>query len=368
MKYPFQQLQKTHAAYLDELKRAAAEVIESGWYLRGSQTAAFEKELSAALGVSDSVATGNGLDALRLILRGYMELGRLKEGDELIAAANTYIATILPASELGLKVRLIDPDEQTMCLNLADAARNANDRTRVVAVTHLYGNPSWDEEAAAALRQNGVIIMEDNAQAIGAAWHGHKTGSLGDASAQSFYPSKNIGALGDAGAVCSSDSQLIAAVRSLHNYGSDRQYHFKYRGYNSRMDEMQAALLRIKLRHLGEVTALRNRAAAVYNASISHPDIQTPAMLHGCTQAWHQYILRSHRRDELAEYLRSNGVGTMIHYPIPPHRQPCYEGMLDGSYPLTDRLAAEVLSIPIADIDEREASEISDIINSFPKN
>ncbi len=368
MKYPFQQLQRTHAACLDELKRAAAEVIESGWYLRGSQTAAFEEELSAAMGVSESVATGNGLDALRLILRGYIELGRLKEGDELIAAANTYIATILPASELGLKVRLIDPDERTMCLNLRDAAHAASGNTSVVAVTHLYGNPSWDEDAAAELRQRGIIIMEDNAQAIGASWHGQMTGSLGDASAQSFYPSKNIGALGDAGAVCSSDSQLIAAVRSLHNYGSDRQYLFKYLGYNSRMDEMQAAFLRIKLRRLGEVTAMRNRAAAVYNASISHPDIQTPATLDGCTQVWHQYILRSPRRNELMEYLRGNGVGTMIHYPIPPHRQPCYEGALEGSYPLTDRLAAEVLSIPIADITEREASEISDIINSFPKN
>lgn len=366
MKYPFQQLSRTNRPYLEELKQAAAEVIESGWYLLGPRTEAFESELARIVGTRLAVGTSCGLEALRLIMRAYMELGRLSPGDEIIAAANTFIATLLPASDLGLKIRLVEPREDTFSLDWQQAERAVTDRTRMVAVTHLYGNPSWDEEVAARLRDRGIIIIEDNAQGVGAQWHGRMTGSLGDASAISFYPAKNIGALGDAGAVCSDDEELMRVVKSLGNYGADRKYHYQYRGYNSRIDEIQAAMLSIKLRHLEEITRGREEAARVYCDTISHPDIRTPQRLDNCRQVWHQYVLRTPRRDELADYLASRGVQTLIHYPVPPHLQPCYAELRPAQLPVTERLADEVLSIPIADITPEEAHEIAGIINLFP--
>lgn len=365
MKYPFQRLSTTNARYADRLKEAAARVIDSGWYINGNETQLFETELAGITGTRHAIATGNGLDALKLIMRGYIELGRLNRGDTLIAPANTFIASILPAEELGLDIRLLDPDERTMNLNLADVERRLGDGPGIIAVTHLYGTPAWDEEAAGKLQQRGWIVIEDNAQAIGASWHGHPTGSLGDASAISFYPAKNIGALGDAGAVCTSDADLAQTIRMLRNYGGDRQYHYRYRGYNTRMDEIQAAFLRIKLSDLKDVTRRRNEAADAYSRTISHPAVLTPPHMPDTQQVWHQYVIRSQRRDELADHLRQNGVGTLIHYPIPPHRQECYRNMNGDYLPVADRLSAEVLSLPIADITPSEATEIAHIINDF---
>lgn len=355
---------------LPELREAACRVLESGRYLSGPETESFERELARLCGASGAVGTGNGLDALRLIMRGYMELGRLAPGDEIIAAGNTFIATILPATELGLEVRLIDPDETTHCIDLHEAENHTTDRTRLIALTHLYGNPSWDFEAAARLRRRGIILLEDNAQAIGATVAGHPTGSLGDAAAFSFYPGKNIGAQGDAGAVCSSDADLLRVIRALHNYGSEEKYHSRYTGYNSRIDELQAAMLRVKLRHLPQITAARNATARAYSESICNPHVSAPAWLDGCTQVWHQYVVRSPHRDELQKHLALNGVDTLVHYPIPPHRQECYRGVLDHlSLPLTERLANEVLSLPIAGTRPDEAREIALIINNFkPKS
>lgn len=369
-KYTFQSLREIHAPILAELQDAAAAVIASGRYLMGEETSAFERELAAATGTVSAIGTGNGLDALRLIMRGYMELGRLKPGDEILAAGNTYIASILPASELGLKINLIDPDPDTHCLDLRQVEKHLSANTRMIVVTHLYGNPSWDLGAAARLRNRGILLMEDNAQAIGATVAGHPTGSLGDAAAFSFYPSKNIGALGDAGAVCSSDMELLRVIRALHNYGSDRRYIFTYTGYNSRIDELQAAMLRVKLRHLPQITAARNATARAYSESICNPHVSTPAWLDGCTQVWHQYVVRSPHRDELQKHLALNGVDTLVHYPIPPHRQECYRGVLDHlSLPLSERLANEVLSLPIAGTRPDEAREIALIINNFkPKS
>lgn len=365
-KYSFQSLQEIHAPILAELQDAASAVIASGRYLMGEETAAFERELAAATGTAGAIGTGNGLDALRLIMRGYMELGRLKPGDEIIAAGNTYIASILPASELGLKINLIDPNPLSHCLDLRQAENHLSANTRMIIMTHLYGNPSWDFEAATRLHRRGIILMEDNAQAIGASVAGRSTGNLGDAAAFSFYPSKNIGALGDAGAVCSSDEKLLQVIRALHNYGSDRRYVFKYTGYNSRIDELQAAMLRVKLRHLPEITAARNATARAYAENICNPHVTSPAWLDGCTQVWHQYVVRTPHRDELQQYLALNGVDTLVHYPIPPHRQECYHRVLDHlSLPLTERLANEVLSLPIAGTAPEEAREIAIIINNF---
>lgn len=365
MKYPFQQLSVSNAPYSDLLKEAAAAVIDSGRYLHGPRTEAFERELSEYIGTRHSIATGNGLDALKLIMRGYIELGRLHAGDEILAASNSFIATILPAPELGLKVRLLDPDPLTFGLDLREVERLATDRTRLVAVTHLYGTPSWDAAGAARLRERGIIVVEDNAQAIGARWHGQRTGSLGDASAISFYPAKNLGALGDAGAVSTDDDELAEAVRALHNYGSDATYHYQYRGYNSRIDELQAAFLSIKLRDIDRVNARRREAAAVYTDEISNPDVATPALIADTEQVWHQYVVRSRHRDSLARYLADNGVGTLIHYPYAIHQQPCCREMAAGPLPVSETLASEVLSLPIADISAAEASEIAKIINRF---
>lgn len=365
MKYPFQQLSVSNAPYAALLKEAAAAVIDSGRYLRGPYTEAFEQQLSAYLGTRHSIATGNGLDALKLIMRGYIELGRLHPGDEILAASNSFIATILPATELGLKVRLLDPDPTTFGLDLSRIAPLVSDKTRLIAVTHLYGTPSWDEESAAALRESGIILVEDNAQAIGARWHGRRTGTLGDASAISFYPAKNLGALGDAGAVSTDDEDLAEVIDALHNYGSDRTYHYKYQGYNTRIDEIQAAFLSIKLRDTDRVNAARRLAAERYCRDIDNPEVATPAIIPDTEQVWHQYVVRCRHRDALADYLRQNGVGTLIHYPYPIHRQPCCEGMAAGPLPVSEALAEEVLSLPIADITPDDASEIATIINRF---
>lgn len=365
MKYPFQELKTTNAPYSEELKTAAAAVIDSGWYLHGPETERFEQTLASAVGTRHSCGCGTGLDALRLIFRGYMELGRLKPGDEVIVPANTFIATILPLTELGLDVRLADPRMDTHCITPADAEALLGPRTQAVAITHLYGFPSWHEEGARRLREKGILLIEDNAQAIGAQWHRHPTGSLGDASAISFYPGKNIGALGDAGAVCTDDAELDAVVRALHDYGSDRRYHYPYRGYNSRIDEMQAAFLNVKLRHLDEVCRQRSAAARKYLDTIRHPEIVLPVEIENCRHVWHQFVIRTPHRDALATFLHDHGVGTGIHYPIPPHLQPCYKGVWHDPLPVTELLAQEVLSLPIANILPKEAEEIAMIVNRF---
>lgn len=365
MRYPFQELKTSNAPYADELKRVAAEVIDSGRYLHGPHTERFEQRLSHLIGTTHAIGTGTGLDALRLIFRGYMELGRLRPGDEVIVPANTFIATILPITELGLRVRLADPSPVTHCISPADAERLLTPSTRAVAITHLYGNPSWDEESAQRLREKGILLIEDNAQAIGARWHSRPTGSLGHASAISFYPGKNIGALGDAGAVCTDDAVLANTVRMLHDYGSDRRYHYPLRGYNSRIDELQAAFLNVKLDHLDEVCTARLQTAKAYDSSINHPLITKPAFLPDCRQVWHQYVVCTPYRDRLAQFLLDRGVGTGIHYPIPPHLQPCYTGLATDPLPVTETLANSVLSLPIANVSASEARKIALIVNSF---
>lgn len=366
MKYPFQELKITNSRYSEQLKQAAAEVIDSGWYLNGRHTAAFEQELAEIIGVACAIGTGNGLDALRLIFRAYIELGRLHPGDEVLAPANTFIATILPLSDLGLKVRLLDPSPRTHGIDLAKAEKAVGPDTRAIAVTHLYGTPSWDFEAAARLREKGIILVEDNAQAIGAEFAGRPTGSLGDASAISFYPAKNIGALGDGGAVCTADSRLADTIRALHDYGSDRRYHYPMRGYNSRIDELQAAFLRIKLRDLDSISARRAEIAGIYDKYITNPLIDKPEIFADRRQVWHQYVVVTPKRDLLADYLSGCGVGTGIHYPIPPHLQPCYRNLApEGSLPVAEGLAKSVLSLPIADISPDGAAEVAEFINRW---
>lgn len=365
MKYPFLDLKRLNAPFAREEKEACARVIDSGWFLHGPETRAFEAEMSAIHGGRECVAVSNGLDALRLILKGWCQLGRLAPGDEVIVSANTYIASVLAITDAGLIPVLVEPDPVTMNLDPQRIEGALTERTKAIMEVHLYGTPARHAEIAEIARRHGLLIVEDNAQSIGAAENGVPTGAMGDAAAFSFYPTKNVGALGDAGAVLTADRALAAAVRALANYGSDRRYHNIYQGYNCRMDEMQAALLRVRLAHLEQDKGRRQRAALSYDRAIVNPLIIKPAVIPAMEQVWHQYVVRCAHRDALRAYLEEKGVQTDIHYAVPPHLQPCYAGLPHGPLPLTEQLAAEVLSLPIAHLSEREAEEIAEIINSF---
>ena len=371
MKYPFLQLSEVNSRYADELKTAANRVIESGWYLNGNENKAFEQELALKCNSKYAVATSNGLDALRLIFRAYMELGKLSPGDEVIVQANTYIASILSISDNGLTPILVEPCKTTFNLDSSLIEDSITSRTKAILVVHLYGTPCWDEKIKDIAQRYNLLVIEDNAQSIGASSdttgiNGHyTTGSLGDAAAFSFYPTKNIGALGDSGAITSSDEELIKTVRALANYGSDRRYHNIYKGLNCRMDEIQAAFLRVKLQHLDSESKHRNEIAKTYDACITNPLITKPLIFDSMTQVWHQYVIRCTHRSALCKYLEKNGVGTDIHYATPPHLQPCYKDFFKGNYPITEQLANEVISLPIASIDNDAAKEIAQIINSF---
>jgi len=362
---PFLDLKACTAPLREELLEACARVIDSGRFLRGAETEAFEQELAASCGAAQAVAVSNGLDALRLIMRAWRLLGMAGEGDEVIVAANTYIASVLAISDAGLTPVLVEPDPDTFCLSpqLIEAAITA--RTRAIMEVHLYGHPCAHSSISEIARRHGLLIIEDNAQAIGAHEGGLSTGAMGHAAAFSFYPTKNVGAIGDAGAVTTSDPRIASAIRALANYGSDRRYHNIYAGYNCRMDEIQAAMLRIKLRHLAEETSRRRLIADIYSSAISRDGITLPTTAPGAGHVWHQYVIRTTERDRLRDYLLNHGVSTDVHYATPPHRQPCYEGCFPGEYPVTDRLASEVVSLPIAGVSAERAQEISNIINKF---
>lgn len=371
MKYPFLNLKDVNTEYAEYLREAANRVINSGWYLNGSENRALEQELATVCKTDYAVTVSNGLDALRLIFRAYIELGMLHEGDEVIVQANTYIASILAIDDCKLKPVLVEPTESTFNLDSDLAERAVTERTKAILVVHLYGTPCWDSKLKELSQKYGLLIVEDNAQAIGA-WAdttglngGYITGSLGHAAAHSFYPTKNIGALGDAGAVTTCNKSLASTIRALANYGSDRRYHNIYRGYNCRMDEIQAAFLREKLHRLDNECAKRQQRACAYDRSISNPLITKPIIHKKMQQVWHQYVVRCKERERLREYLTDNGVGTDIHYATPPHLQPCYSSVFTGSYPLTERLADEMLSLPIASVNSNDIIEISRIINEF---
>ncbi|MDE5996934.1 MAG: DegT/DnrJ/EryC1/StrS family aminotransferase [Muribaculaceae bacterium] len=378
----FLNLAETDAPLFPELIQAASNVIRSGCYLHGPETKAFEHELAAHCGAKFAVGVSNGLDALRLIIRGYIEIGRLKKGDAVMVAANTYIATVIPITEFGLVPIFVEPDPDTMnfswdeALNILsknDDAKSPLD-IRCAMITHLYGSPCWNLDAAMELRRRGILIVEDNAQAIGAkaaqlGFNGvRSTGNLADAAAFSFYPTKNIGAIGDAGAVVTNDVDLINVVKALANYGTDRRYHNLFAGLNCRLDEIQAAVLRVKLRHLQEETDRRNRIAIVYSENIKNDIVTLPKIYADTTQVWHQYVIcvSPQIRDRLRTYLAEEGVPTDVHYPQPPYLQPCY---IDEFGPRKETpaslLAKSCISLPIANVSPEQAREIARIINNF---
>lgn len=363
--YPFLDMKRLNAPYAEELKEACANVIDSGRYLHGEQTQALEQELSAYCGTAHCIAVSNGLDALRLSLRAWIGTGKLNPGDEIIVPANTYIASVLAITDSSLLPVLVEPEPESMDLDPNLIEQALTPRTRAIMEVHLYGTPVKHDLIRPIADKHGLMIIEDNAQAIGAAQHGLKTGAMGDVAAFSFYPTKNIGALGDAGAVTTNDAEVAQAVKALANYGSDYRYHNIYQGFNCRMDELQAAMLRVKLRHIDEETSRRRQAAKAYNENINNEWVNKPAHIEGMTQVWHQYVIRTPYREKLRAFLYNHGVQTDIHYATPPHLQPCYLTLAHQPLPLTEQLANEVLSLPIATVSEQEACEIASIINQF---
>ncbi len=319
------------------------------------------------------IAVSNGLDALRLILRAYIEMGRLKAGDKVIVPANTFVASVLAITDNNLVPVLCEPSLLTMNLDSDCMEQLISPDVRAVMPVHLYGTPAWDDKLRQLASEHDLLVIEDNAQAIGAkastpGLNGTLvTGSLGHAAGISFYPTKNLGALGDAGAVVTNDDELAQAVRALASYGSDRRYHNIYQGLNCRIDELQAAMLRVKLRYLTQENARRDAVAQAYNEAIDNPNIVVPNRIEGTTQVWHQYVIRVlNGRDEFRQQLEQRGVFTDIHYATPPHLQPCYNDLRHPPLPVTEQLAAQVVSLPIAyPITTDDARDIARIINAI---
>lgn len=367
-KYPFLDLAATTAPIRDELVAAATSVIDSGVYIGGDQCAAFEKRLAELCGVPHCVSTSNGLDALRLIFKSLMALGKLRPGDCVMVPANTYIASFLAITDNDLVPVPVDVDPRTMNMDWDKAldAAEANAHIKALLVVHLYGRIAWNDRACRKLTENGVIIVEDNAQAIGAVTaDGRMTGSLGHAAAFSFYPTKNIGALGDAGAVTTGDAELASMVRTMANYGADRRYHNIQCGANCRMDPIQAAMLNVKLNYIEQENDRRRRLARVYLDNIKNAAVDLPLPGEG-DMVWHQFVIETPERDRFTAWLDANGVGWDIHYATPPHLQPCYRGLEHGTLKVTEQLAQRIVSLPIgASTTERDAMEISRIINDF---
>lgn len=343
----FLNLKRINQQYQEELIAAATRVIDSGWYILGSEVAQFEQEFAHYCQTEYCLGVANGLDALVLILRAYKELGVMVEGDEVIVPANTYIATILAISENGLKPVLVEPDPTTYNLNPALIEQHISDKTRAILTVHLYGQVTGMDEINAIARKYDLKVIEDCAQAHGALYQGRKVGSLGDAAGFSFYPGKNLGALGDAGAVTTSDPLLANTIKALRNYGSHEKYKNLYQGVNSRLDEMQAALLRVKLHYLDGETERRREIARRYRAEITNQAINLPGWTTDENHVFHLFVVQTDNREQFQGYLHDNGIQTVIHYPVPPHKQPAYECFRDLSLPISEAMHQHVISLPI---------------------
>jgi dTDP-4-amino-4,6-dideoxygalactose transaminase len=362
----FLDLQKINNQYQDELKKAAADVIDSGWYLLGEHVKLFEKNLCEYQNASYAIGVANGLDALKLIFRAYIEMGILNEGDEIIVPANTYIASILAITENRLKPVLVEPDIYTYNLDFSKIEASITERTKAILIVHLYGKACWGTQLTVIAKQHGLKIIEDNAQAIGASMNGVKTGSLGDAAGFSFYPGKNLGALGDAGAVVTNSSELADTIRALANYGSRKKYVNEFQGVNSRLDEIQAAFLNIKLKYLDAENDRRKEIASYYQQHCKNDLVLQPEVVSMEEHVFHLYVVRSQVRDKLAEWLLSRQIQTLIHYPIPPHHQAAYIAWNKQVYPITETIHNEVLSLPISPVlTNEEIEKIVVAINGF---
>ena len=379
---PYLPLKKVTASHLEEIEAAIAKVVESGWYLKGEATERFENDYAAYIGTQYCVGCGNGLDALSLIFRAYKELGVMDDGDEVIVPANTFIASILSISENRLRPVLVEPRIDTLEIDDSRIEEAITPRTRAILLVHLYGRCAYTEKIGELCRKYHLKLVEDNAQAHGCRYNiqpsmfgPQRTGSLGHAAAHSFYPGKNLGALGDAGAVTTDDERLASMVRSLGNYGSEKKYVFDHKGMNSRIDELQAAVLDVKLKYLDEDNARRKAIAERYISEIVNPKITIPGAVHGKKASaiyalgdnvWHIFPILCHNRTVLQKYLLDNGVHTAIHYPIPPHKQKAYVKWSTLTLPITEAIHQQELSLPCNQtMSDDDVSEVIRLVNSF---
>jgi len=362
----FLDIQKINAQYSAELTKASEDVINSGWYILGNAVQTFEKEFADYCGVKHCIGVANGLDALILILRAYVRLGKLKAGDEILVPANTYIATVLAISANDLTPVLVEPNATTFNIDITKMKAAITDKTKAVMPVHLYGQAVDMTALNALAKQHDLLVIEDAAQSHGAYCANKRCGNLGDAAGFSFYPGKNLGALGDGGAVTTNDDELARVVRMLRNYGSEKKYHNQVIGVNSRLDEIQAKFLSIKLAHLDRDTEARRVVARRYSTEIQNPLIQLPTWEDNSSHVFHLYVVRCATRDHLQAYLKEQGVQTIIHYPIPPHKQEAYPAFNDMSLPLTEQIHEEVLSLPISPVmTTEEVDTVIKILNAY---
>lgn len=366
---PFLSLKDVTALHSAEINEAVTRVVNSGWYLQGEENKRFEENYAKFIGTKYCVGCANGLDALIWIFRAYIEMGVMQPGDEVIVPSNTYIATILAITENGLKPILVEPKFNTLEIDDDLIETVITPKTKAICIVHLYGRNAYTDKIGALCKKYNLKLIEDNAQAHGCKHtDGRNTGSIGDAAGHSFYPGKNLGALGDGGAITTNDSELAAVARALANYGSQKKYVFKYTGRNSRLDEIQAAVLDVKLKYLVEDNAHRKQVANYYYDHINNPLVTLPDRLSDEQNAYHLFpiLVAEGKRDALHNYLEQNGVGTVIHYPIAPHKQECYHNWNSMSFPITERIADEELSLPIGPVIKmEEVKTMIQLINRF---
>lgn len=362
----FLELKKITDKYSAEIHEAVSRVIDSGWYLQGEANSRFEKNYADYIGTQYCIGVANGLDALRLILRGYIELGYMQKGDEIIVPANTYIASILAITDNDLVPVLVEPSISTLQIDDHCIESAITSRTKGIMIVHLYGQCAYTLKIGELCKQYNLKLIEDNAQAHGCIYQGKRTGSIGDAAGHSFYPGKNLGALGDAGAVTTNDKELESVIRALANYGSEKKYVFKYQGLNSRLDEIQAAILDVKLTHLEEDIQLRKKVARNYIEHIVHKDIVLPQVTNWESHVFHIFPILSVYRNELQEYLKGKDIQTLVHYPIPPHKQECYVNWNSLSLPVTEKIHAQELSLPMSPVlTDDEQCYVIEMVNKF---
>jgi len=364
---PFLNLKNINNRYREELLSALARVVDSGWYILGDEVEKFEREYSEYCGVKHTIGVANGLDALRLILRAYIELGQIAEGDEIMVPANTYIASILAISENHLSPVLVEPNIETYNIDENKIEERITVRTKAILVVHLYGQIGYTEKIQAIADNHGLKIIEDSAQAHGAIFDGKRSGNLGDASGFSFYPGKNLGALGDAGAVTTNDDQIASIIRALRNYGSVVKYKNIYKGFNSRLDEIHAAILRVKLKYLDEENEKRRSITRFYLKSINNKKIILPRQAENLkAHVWHIFAVRTPNRTNFQEYLQRERIDTIIHYPIPPHQQQAYSEWNQYRYPITEEIHKTILSLPVdITMTESDLKSIVDVCNKY---
>ncbi len=368
----FLDLQKINSFYKREIEETLLKVFRKGWYILGEEVESFEENFAKYCDVKHCVGVSNGLDALVLIFKAWMEMGILKEGDEIIVPSNTYIATILSITQNKLQPVLIEPDINTYNINPSKIEEKINDKTRAIMPVHLYGQCADMNEINIIAKKYNLLVIEDAAQAHGAVYNGRKAGSLSDAAGFSFYPAKNLGAIGDAGAITTNNDELAEIIRALRNYGSLKKYEHSYKGFNKRLDEIQAAVLNVKLKYLDQENQRRREIAQFYLENIYNNNIILPFTNHQSpitnelSHVWHQFVVRTENRDKLQRYLTENGIETLIHYPIPPHKQLAYQEWQNHFYPVTEKIHNEVLSLPMGShLENTDIVYITERLNEY---